>query len=344
MKLSLIKDLTLDLVEQHHDSDGVGPDPYQPAPMRHAMAEGKFLASISKLVETQVLSRQRAETMAAASLSRLENLQSETKNGAAFGLGFRWKGTPSSVPFTITTAIVADGLDQAASMTSNPEPFLKMASATKDWLTSDAVIEAVSQLPKFAPDDPTIVTNVVGFWAHVLRRSHPQLARTGRHHVESTYLSEAGWTYTPRNSRLDLLHTCYTARIVLDQPEQARRIATAVSRFVTPMGLIDKADVLTLAEANAASKRSISAQIVIEEKHAYVLHPTPARPWSIGELLTVCAARPGGEKFHGFWRSLAIQSTDQLRSMDLVTDGPRHAMHIADGLASHLATERIKNK
>jgi hypothetical protein len=344
MKLSLVKDLTLGLVEQHHDSDGVGPDSYQPAPMRHAMAEGKFLASISKLVKAQVLNRQRAETMAAASLSRLEKLQSETEHGVAFGLGFGWKGTLGSVPFTITTAIVTDGLDQAASMHSNPEPFLKMASATKDWLTSDAVIEPVSQLPKFSPNDPTIVTNVVGFWAHVLRSSHPQLARTGRHHVESTYLPEAGWTYTPSSSRLDLLHTCYTARILLDRPEQVRRIAAAVSRFVTPMGLIDKADVLTLNDANAAAKRSTGAPIVVEEMHAYLLHPVPARPWSIGELLTVCASRPGGGMLLDFWRSLALKSTDHLGSMDLVAEGPRHAMHAADGLASHLAAERTESR
>jgi hypothetical protein len=344
MNLSLLKDVVLDLVQGHHDADGIGPDPYQPVPMRHAMAEGKFLASISELARTGVLSSQRAETMAAASLHRLGEIQSETEYGIAFGLGFDWKGIPNSTPFTITTAIVADGLDRVASVVREPEPFWKMAAATKDWLTSDDALDAASRLPNFSPGYPTVITNVVGFWAYVLRDSHPDFAVAGRRYVEAAYVPSVGWTYAPNEKRLDLLHVCYTARAVLDQPEKAHRVATAVSRFFTPTGLIDKIDMMSLAEADAAANRAIDALITIEETRAFLLHAVPARPWSIGELLTVCAGSPGDGTLDNFWRSVAVQSIKQLGSMDLVADGPRHTMHLAHGMASHLATARTLSR
>lgn len=334
----------LDLVQRHHDADGLGPDPYQPAPMRHAMAEGKLLAAVAELAESRVLGAQQVEAIAAASLRRLTALQTENDHGISFGLGFGWKGMSPATPFTITTVVVVDGLERISAAVRDPEPFEAMTAQTTRWLTSEEALDPSSGLPHFSPAYPTVVTNVVGFWAHVLRDRYPDLAGAGRRHVDATYVDDIGWTYVPDENRLDLLHTCYTARAVLADASQARNIATAISRFITPSGLLDKVDVLSLDEADAAASRATSTCITVDGNRAYLLHAAPARLWSIGELLTVCAARPGDGSLDGFWRSVAIRAIEQLDSMDLQADGPRSTMHVAHGLATHLAAERSRNE
>lgn len=344
MNLSLVKEIVLDLVQRHHDADGLGPDPYQPAPMRHAMAEGKLLAAVAELAESRVLGAQQVETIAAASLERLGELQIETDHGAGFGLGFGWRGVPADTPFTITTAIVTDGLDRIASVMRKPGPASDLATATKAWLTSDEILDTETGLPQYSPVFTDVIINVVGFWAHALRGSHPEFAAVGRRYVEQTFLPGIGWPYVPGEGRLDLLHTCYSAHALLDQPDAARQIATAVSRFVSPTGLFDKVDVMSLDDAEGAATRATSTCITVDATHAYVLHTAPARLWSIGELLTICSRRPGTDTLNGFWRSVAIRAVDQLGSMDLTAEGPRHTMHVAHGLASHLAAERSRNE
>lgn len=344
MNLSLVKEIVLDLVQRHHNTNGVGPDPYQPAPMRHAMAEGKLLTAVAVLAESRVLGTQQVETIAASSLERLDTLQTENDHGISFGLGFGWKGMSPATPFTITTAVVVEGLERISAVVRDPTPFESMAAETTRWLTSEEALDPGSGLPNFSPAYPTVVTNVVGFWAHVLRERHPDLAAAGRRHVDAAYVDDIGWTYVPDENRLDLLHTCYTARAVLGDADQARNIATAISRFITPSGLLDKVDVLSLEEADAAASRATSTCITIDGSRAYLLHAAPARLWSIGELLTVCAARPGDGSLDGFWRSVAIRAIEQLDSMNLEADGPRHTMHVAHGLASHLAAERSRNE
>jgi hypothetical protein len=340
MKISHVKETVLGLVQAHHDAGGRGPDPYQPAPMAHAMAEGKLLATAAELRQSGVLSESWSKSISADSIHRLVELALPTEHGAAFGLGFAWKGMPADTPFTITTAIVVDGLDRLAAVTDDAAPLRAMADEARAWLASPAVVDPMTGLPTFSPADPQVVTNVVGYWSHVLRESHPELADAGVRHVRDCYVGGIGWPYVPGSGRLDLLHTCYTARPLLRSDDFSTLIATAISRFITPASMLDKVDAVPIAEAVAAAQRAANTCIALGENTGYVLHSAPARAWSIGELLTVCAARPGGADLTGFWRSLAIRSLAELDGLDLAADGPRHAMHAAHGLAAHLAAER----
>lgn len=340
MNLAQVKQTTLGLILAHNDRNGRGPDPFQPALMMHAMAEGKLLAAVAELLRCGAVSASWSESMSLGSIRRLAELQIPTQYGPAFGLGFAWKGMPANTPFTITTSIVVDGLERFAAVTDNPGPFEDMANAARRWLVSPDVVDSESGLPFFSPAYRTVVTNVVGYWVHVLRNSHPELANTGDQYVRNCYVGGVGWPYTSTDRRLDLLHTCYTARGLLLASDFSIHIASAISRFITPGALLDKVDAVPVREAVAIASRSTKACVALGENIGYVLHHAPARTWSIGELLSICAARPGGSEYSGFWRSLATRSIAEIEVRDVEVDGPRHAMHVAYGLAAHLATAR----
>lgn len=340
MNLSKVKESVLGLVQAHHDADGRGPDSYCPSLSAHAMAEGKLLATLAELRRSEVVSRSWSKPILEGSIRRLFNLALLTEDGTAFGLGFAWKGMPADTPFTITTAIVLDGLNRVLSEVDDSDAIRGMVREATRWLTSSSVLESQTGLPKFSPKDPQVVTNVVGYWSYVLREIHPELSDAGVQHVRNCYVGETGWPYAAGSERLDLLHTCYTIRPLLDSGDFATRIAAAISRFVTPRGLFDKVDAFSVPKAVAVAERSATACVVLGENRGYVLHSAPARGWSIGELLRICAERPGGSELAGFWRSLAIRSLAELENLDLSAEGPRHAMHVAHGLAAHLATER----
>ena len=340
MNLSEVKETVLGLVQAHHDADGRGPDPYCPAPMSHAMAEGKLLAAVAELRRSEVVSASWSKPILESSIRRLAGLALPTKDGMAFGLGFAWKGMPADTPFTITTAIVVDGLSRVVPLVGDPEPIRGMVREASSWLTSPSVLEPQTGLPKFSPADPQVVTNVVGYWSYVLRETHPELSDAGVRHVRNCYVGEIGWPYTTDSERLDLLHTCYTVRPLLSSGDFSTRIAAAISRFITPRGPLDKFDAVSVPKAVAAAGRAANLCVVLGENKGYVLHSVPARAWSIGELLCVCAERPGGSDLADFWRSLAVRSVAEIENLDLSTEGPRHAMHVAHGLATHLATER----
>lgn len=333
--------LALDLVERHDRDDGVGPDPYQAVPQQHAMAEGKFLSAIAALEKCGLLKTGKFHHLAERSLARLESISLWTDAGRGFGLGFSYSDVAADVPYTITTAIVTEGLLAAASRSSS-NIFTDMAAEARLWMTNDENLVSSSQgsMPRYAPTKDAIVTNVVSFWSSVLGDEHEDLTSRARYHVRQAYVMGVGWPYRADSSRFDLLHACYSARSLITVPTEAGKIATAISRFVTPTGFLDKFDLVGIEEAVLVASRASSPLVRIEEECGFVYFDAPARVWSLGELLVVAAMRPGASLFEGFWRAVERRVLAEILSADFSTLGPRHAMHAAHGLS--LALERAR--
>ena len=343
MKLADAKSLVFELIERHDRDNGVGPDPHQDRPQRHAMAEGKFLSTVSALKRCGLINTAKFEVLAERSLRRLEDLSSALDSGRGFGLGFSYSGAAADVPYTITTAVVTEGLLAAASQSSLGD-FDAMSTATRAWMTNDEVLVLTGQgrVPKYSLTDEAVITNVVGFWSSVLGEAHADLASQGRDYVHQSYVKGIGWPYKTGSSRFDLLHACYAARSHLEEPADARAVATAVSRFMMPTGFVDKFDLVEIEEAALAVSRASSARALIEESRGFVFYDEPARVWSLGELLVVAAMLPGGAILEGFWNSVTRRALIQIMAIDFSGVGPRHAMHAAHGLAMTLEGARVR--
>lgn len=341
MSLGRAKVLVLELIDRHDLADGVGDDPCCSVPQQHAMAEGKFLSTIATLVQARLISGTRFEALAKKSLARLLSVSMPSESGTGFGLGFSWGKESEESAFAVTTSIVTDGLLAAAALSASPA-FAEMAEETRRWLLSDDINESTvdGRLPCYSVSDRSIVTNVVGLWATVLGDDQDHMAAMGREYILRAHIEGVGWTYSHESTRVDLLHTCYSVRPFLDYPDMGLEIATAVSRFVSSNGFIDKFDVMSVDDAVDVASRSSRSVVQIEGERGFVVFGEPARVWSLGELLVVAAARPGGQRLEGFWRSLAARALNHVFEIDLRSEGPRHAMHLAHGLASILARAR----
>lgn len=343
MLASQVKQLVLDLVDQHDELDGVGRDPYHSQPRCHAMAEGKFLSAVSCLAKSGIISEQRFFALAGRSLERLRSLQLKTSKGAGFGLNFEYGGAAAETPYTITTSVVAEGLINVInhkSLTGTVE----LLEACRAWLVSPEILVHLNRivLPGFAPRNLSVITNVVGFWSTVLGSEHRTLTNSAKEYVNGAYIDGLGWPYHPESTRYDLLHTCYASRGSAAQAGDSLRIATAVSKFVLPHAIIDKFDAVTTDEALRATAKARSVTVQFSSSGAIVLYPDNARLWSLGELLVVSSwqRRAGSADFEPFWSRVSSRTLDAVGPAMIGSGGPRDEMHLVHGLACHLALLR----
>ena len=337
------------ILSLYEKSEGVSVDDYCDTPLVHPMAEGKYLSTLAELFNAELINLSVLQRKASKSLARLERLNlARDPQEACWGLGFSYRNCPSDEPFVITTAIVTHGLlDLPGDMGG------ALASRALRWLKNSAprtfveLGERKISLPLFSPNMPDVVINVVAVSAAALHRAN---LLTDSHGVVDWLLAQyrypVGWPYTEGSCRIDLLHQCYILnsliymRGVQKFEEQVFRM---LGIFKTSTGFLDKIDfVPSLIEKPFITNPGVDSWFAVRDNYWVVRYKTPARDWSIGELLVLISRLCEQGCKRVFWEKM-LRKTLELAKLRLEKqiDGPtkrairfRHSMHLVHGVAS----------
>ena len=346
MNAAEIRAVTTGLLETHHDAHGYGPDPYNATPIVHPMAEGKYLSALGLLHRAGLLSSSHFENRAAASLDRLSETALHDETGTAWGLGFIWDEHTEHTPFLITTGIVVDGILDALEIWPDNETALALKAAAERWLSSAARLSQVAMpggeilVPDFRPGMNAPITNAIAYWAGVMTRLGRDMSAEVEW-CETQFVVDAGWPYRSESARFDLLHACYIARAFRKPSTRSEaNLAHAVSQFEDRQGFCDKFDYLAEVDAIEYSGRATQMAVRLGAQGSRVWHRDPARAWSLGELLVVCGDREDDSTYGPYWKGVRARVVANAISCAEVETFPRHAMHLAHGLAATLAALR----
>jgi hypothetical protein len=347
------------LLAYYERVQGVGPDDYDVEPRWHAMAEAKYLAAIAALRRTGLLAAVDHERRVEAALDRLtSSTASGAEAGTAWGLGFEYGAAGADEPYTITTAQVAAGLVDNEVLLEEPAGRRCRATAAEAvrWLTEGCPRLQVHalELPVYSPTNSRLIHNATAYWIYALR------AATDAGHAVTIDLvpiaewlleqkvGDVGWTYEAGSARADLLHTCYIVLALMavippTHPRAAevdRHALLACAQFVESNGLRDHFDVLQLSDVLAKPRPWNGRAFRLVGSWALSGLDTPARAWSVGELLVVAAAGSGRPAVGGLWQTqirwLSAMAAEQHASCTSL----RHAMHLAHGQARVLEVLR----
>lgn len=337
----------------HDKSAGVGVDHVDGPARVHPMAEAKYLSTVATLVADGLWPADRLAPVS-ASLARLQDSASLNGERFAWGLNFEWKDGARQDPYVITTALAVRALSQVRTampgLAADADAMLSPALA---WLTSDDVLVAHDGLwlPVYGSSNHAVVDNVVAQWAAALHRAstvdaHRDLAHCAAGWVAGHRISGAGWTYSQDNPVVDLVHTAYIAEGLWELREGLDQdldlwLAEALLQFGAGAAWRDTCRWLPSREALDVVRAAASARIRVFGDHAAVGFTTPARDWSMGALLSVACdleASPSGD----FWFAYAGRIAKEVVNSHVVPRFPRHAMHVAEGLAKYSVLQRSR--
>lgn len=360
--LRTIRSTLLDVIEAHERCGGRGRDDYFDEPIVHPMAEGKYLSTLATLHETRLLSADRMRSHADAALERLAATSVATApDEAAWGLGFHRADTEPDEPFVVTTAIVASGLlDLPDGLGAD------MATAACTWLdrvaprTNVEVDGGRASLHLYSPSMPVLIVNAVAVAAAVLARAglggdtEPPTRWIVDRHVPGV-----GWPYADDSPRVDLVHQCYVLNALLELagPELVEPAAMQVlGRFKDRTSFIDKLTLFPTDDPADEPPDTVLANAASFAHHPgdgwLVRDPDPARDWSVGELLVLLARLQIEGRRRRYWatmlrRTLTV-AADRMavhaEPGDDLSHRPRHAMHLAHGAASAVASLRSSRR
>jgi len=349
---------TLDnLLEVFRKSAGEGVDAYSETATYHAMADAKYLQALASLHRSGLLSSSNLEQRAAEALSRLTAGDISPQAGyALWGLGFAWNGwvpLGSSEPYLITTSMVCRALLEVYAAGAKGVSELKDRSVAGliYWFETHMCPVGVREqvlVPAYSASVHQPVWNAAAHAAGTIAKE----SETSRQSVMplALFLADqriptAGWPYAPGRDVIDLVHQAY----IVDGlsaclgPEAVEWAALGAFGHFGGFGqFADRVD-WCRTRAVIPHKAGIVARAL--PFGWLVLLPRRARLWSIGELLVVSSrfARAGVER--DYWIGLArmvaeIAFSRLSREGDREAQFPRHAMHVAHGLAEYLETLR----
>jgi hypothetical protein len=349
------------LLGEYEATAGIGVDAYCDQPCYHAMADGKCLQALAVLRSSQLLSAAQFEARAARVHARLAAAALPCfGQGWGWGLGFSWRNLPSSESFLITSAIVTRGARDCyhAGLVAEPEmPVLSRGMrGLEGWVDelslpvsgTDVRIPAYSQgiqEPIYNAAAYAFATLEAGNKAGILEKTNAAW-RHSMDWINTRQIAGLGWGYSPTNYIVDLLHQCYILNSLADVfgvQSVEGYAAEMVGQFAGACCFSDSMRLRTGQEVTDPG-RDIPWLRPLGERQLEVA-PSPARLWSLGELL-VLLSRLGrdGERREGWTRlgrRIAESILTRLSSADdRQAQYPRHVMHALHGLTCYLALLR----
>lgn len=369
-----IRGILRELLATHESCEGVSVDHVFPDPVYHPMAEAKYLLAISALRRSGLLSHKSFATKFEQALTRLLNDTRLRSSGEpAFGLNFPWKQSDVSDRSVVTTCLVGQAILESGHLVDFPDEARRIIEGILQWLET-ALPTAVVQLnvpreagakdstrdrrsirvPQYSLQNPAIIINAVGHWMHFKKMASelgfstlPEDVMLAAEWVRSKFVPGVGWPYSDVSSRYDLLHQCYIINSLISffGNDVERDALATLSNFVLVDGVVDKFDLASEDETIAALGRSRRVFGRLSGNHSFIWSDLPARPWSVGEALTVTARFScTGMHRHAWrnlqWRILASSGLSTKRSsIKPYRHQLRYAMHVAHGLARVLESQ-----
>lgn len=358
-----VREALLGLLADHHKTRGIGPDAYHAAPIVHPMAEGRFLAAIAASARTCLITPTRFQAMAAASVERLAECAVPFGEDLGWGLEFGHRDLGGKEPYLITTAVVAEGLIELSDLLPDV-PDVSLFTELREqalgglaaWCRDASVFNADLgiPLPAYSPNLRRPIVNAAAYCLGTLLSGQPQDPsadqwRSALACVAKGRLPGIGWPYEPDSPIVDLLHQCYVLNALgrlpaelWDGPRVDRAVVETVSLFTDPSGFLDVAVLHKhpeLPPRNPGALRCMGDCFV-------TMKPTPARLWSLGELLVTLSGRIADHRDSNAarWRRYAQPVCEavlsRLASDDAEARFPRHRMHAALGLARYMQAVR----
>ena len=352
------------VVRSFQDSDGVSADEYWKRPLYHPMAEGKYLQTLAVSQEAGWISMDWMQTQARAAARRLRaHAIAGEPNRMAWGLGFSYKGVPADEPYLITTAIVAAGLSELRCRVDHPD-LADLHLKALNWIAEFIACRGSKRrsLPAFSPNQPIRVVNSGAYAASALLRAHalgqyePTSAICRRasailETVDASYRSDIGFPYADGVPVVDLLHQAYILNALLDAGRSAdieEQALTVVATLREGQRFLDTAKITDVATAIADQVKASQAVFLrVHGSIGLVLNHRPARLWSLGEVVVLCARLSQTGRYPEFWKLQSRRAAEQLLTSyhfagDETPSLHRPAMHAAHGLAAWLKTTRIR--
>ena len=370
--LRLAARVVADLIAGFEESGGVSRDQYCSSAVYHSMAEGKYLQTLAYWHKEGWISdiwlRGRLKK---AELRLLESAYLEVNQGegnAAWGLGFSHAGLPADEPYLITTAYVAKGLLNLP-LAAQTDSILDLKRGAlrwiEHWLGKDYVVSqeslAISKLPSFSPNQPLQVFNAVAYAASVIMlattdktidltggKRSSEIASALLDSVGVQLISGIGWPYSSQSTRIDLLHQCFIFTALMSHMDfdiWEKQLIATLGLLFDGTKFLEKFDVLSLTEATARQTRAIRSHVKLVGEHALAYQQTPARAWSLGELLLLTATLGKDSKHSDYWSVISKKVAQQIIGLYADPNSPmdhRQDMHVAHGLSAWLSLEGIK--
>lgn len=311
------------------------------------MADGLFLSVLSIIRELGLLDDSLLSYWASMSFNRLWNTKIEIdSSNVAWGLGFSWKNTSSTEPFTITTCLVVQGLKDAIHLIDPNQNNLLEKSI--NWLRNPPEIMQLNldgiTVAAFSPHMRTIPWNVLAQWScHLEDDDYRRPLLTSL--ICSRRFKSLGWAYDNLSKRIDLLHQGYifsSLQGVIDDNVLSEWKLETFSAFLSSSGWLDKIDIVDESEAKLFRGRSLFSVHPYTDSKFLVTYPNPARLWSIGESLRNCSLVSHHSDQDIAFRRLCASLLDT--SFSYLDDSklskyPRHMMHLLIGLATYLKSK-----
>ena len=342
-------------IDKHLDAyirkDGVSIDAYYDKPCFHPMAEGKYLSSLSELFSTDKITKTFFENKVNVGIKRLKNNSTSLQGeNICWGLGFKYKKGSINEPYLITTAVILSGLNSIIDLgIQSPETLSLQNSAIRSleyWLKNFTVkVDKKIDFPKFSLSVGEPVFNP-GIFAISISKN-PLLHEEVSDWIQSHYHPKLGWSYSPGNHRIDLLHQAYIlnsfAKLNGAKSVEQKTI-DLIGQFSNFDGFIDSGDFHAKVEGLFDSK--IPLVRAVGDGYFEVI-PKSARLWSLGELLVLVSklSQHGEHKksWINFGRKISCLILNNLDSNNPEVNYYRHTMHAIHGLSSFLASMRSKN-
>jgi len=304
---------------------GYGIDPYdESGPKDHPMAYGLMASGFARLY--QATCNDDYLIYAKLCLRKLRELSLHPAK-LCWGLPFSFKGFAPFHPYTITTAIAAEGFLDVYHLSREPA-YMHDLRKICSWLVEDLKWKHIDQskaCPWFAPQWPLLANNVASKVGSVLFRSgsilrEPRFKMYGTkamRYVLSRQDLQGFWVYGEQEGKgntlavIDNIHTAYTLEGIIDyyyafplfirwcKFDLRKQIQKGLAFYTTylwdkdRMKAKEKVVVMTGNELKQLySKSSKSRQWRVEslrEQHYFVFYPEESRLWGYGAALTVLA-------------------------------------------------------
>jgi len=361
--LQSIRALLDELISYHANNQGVGPDAYCVQPMAHPMADAKFLTTICQCYDSGIIGKSRAISLIRPAVARLGDqavpLPLAKDKLIGWGLGFKWEkhGYSEKDPLLINTSIVMEALHFLFLRDLLPDSFVPLYSTAKGslmWWAHEAVAKPPGgvDLPVYGLNkyrEP--ILNSAAYCLSVSARiepGHREKMKRKMEYIVSQYKEGAGWIYSYNNHVIDLIHQWYiigSASRIMSIKRFEQNVRLVFGQFGNYQQFLDVAvwipkgaEIESIDEYGLVLIRDVGSGVL-------ALKPNPARLWSLGEMLVglsqLCEANPESRLWPRY-AQLVINEILNSRAM-LKTEEwhfPRHAMHIAHGLAAFIAMRR----
>jgi len=345
--ISEIKNLLFLLINKHEQNHSSSTDFFNTDVCYHPMAEGKFLSSLALLYRAGVLSQASFEKKLVPACTRLAEAALEVfHGGAAWGLNFTHGGRAANEPYLITTSIILHGLNDCSICFDNPPRVLldlqnAALNAVKKWIHEYIIPE--EKFPRYSPNMDDCIYNAPAVAAAALRNVISDYAVNDiLDKIKRVRVPDVGWTYGSQSNIVDLLHNAYilNAMPIEDLP---------INWIDDFLGIFwcgdDFCDTLRFYPDNENVKYRKNFFYRHVRYGILELHYSPARLWSLGELLVhLCKAARLDTRFLSVATSIASLIHKRFEAGCEEFSWSRYATHAMHGLAAYLNLKRTLAK